>query len=168
MFPRGHFAEVVVGRLLDKGNLRAGSLVRVRGKNVSSARRQCRWEEWGDEKSLFLARRRLRRQNVSLTRPLGASYSLGLGFFCLFTLHFTYCQVFWVFAGVSRSVPVFPVLVHTDSMDEALRRDYSKYFSLLGSNWTLWCLFLCNVREKKSIFALGLILRKLNSSVCFC
>ena len=56
------------------------------------------------------------------------------GSVCLFTLHFTYCQVFWFVPGVSRSVPAFTVLVHADSLDEVLRRDYSKYFSLLGSN----------------------------------
>ena len=65
-----------------------------------------------------------------------------------FTSHFTYCQVFWLVSGVSWSVPVFSVLVHADALNEVLRRDFSKYVSLLGSNCTLWCLFLCIVREK--------------------
>ena len=55
-------------------------------------------------------------------------------------------------SGVSRTVPVFPVLVHADSLDEVLRCDYSKYFSLLDSNCTLGCLFLCILREKKIHF----------------
>jgi len=48
-----------------------------------------------------------------------------------------------LFSGIPRSVPVSPFLVHADSLDEVLRRDYSKYFSLLGSICTLQCLFLC-------------------------
>ena len=68
-------------------------------------------------------------------------------------------------SGVSRTVPVFPVLVHADSLDEVLRCDYSKYFSL---HCTLGCLFLCILREKKSIFALDLILRTLYCFACFC
>ena len=71
-------------------------------------------------------------------------------------------------SGVSRTVPVFPVLVHADSLDEVLRCDYSKYFSLLDSNCTLGCLFLCILREKKSIFTLDLILRTLYCFACFC
>ena len=71
-------------------------------------------------------------------------------------------------SGVSRTVLVFPVLVHADSLDEVLRCDYSKYFSLLDSNCTLGCLFLCILRKKKSIFALDLILRTLNCFACFC
>ena len=55
-------------------------------------------------------------------------------------------------SGVSRTVPVFPVLVHADSLDEVLRCDYSKYFSLLDSNCTLGCLFLCILRGKKIHF----------------
>ena len=68
--------------------------------------------------------------------------------------YFTFHQLpgFLGCSGVSRTVPVFPVLVHADSLDEVLRCDYSKYFSLLDSNCTLGCLFLCILRGKKIHF----------------
>ena len=61
-------------------------------------------------------------QKISQIKGKKKNYSLGLGA----TSHFTYCQVFWVVLRGSRTVPVFPVLVHADSLDEVLRCDYSK------------------------------------------